>query len=111
PPRSASGGDRECAHTGANHEEESKTMNRRYAFTRLAALALVAAGSLFAVAASAEDNMKPESTKPESMKADHMKHDAMHSDGMKADTMKSGHMESNGMKSGHTGGDTMGTQK
>ncbi|MGH7878978.1 MAG: pentapeptide MXKDX repeat protein [Candidatus Binataceae bacterium] len=82
-------------------------MNRRYAFTRLAALALVAAGSLFAVAASAQDHMKPEG-----MKADHMKLDAMHSDGMKADTMKSGHMESDGMKSGHMGDDAVnGTQK
>jgi len=76
-------------------------MKRRYAFTRLAALAVVAAGSLFAVAASAQDHMKPESTSQ-----DHMK-----SEGTKPDAMKSGHTESDAMKSGHTGGDAMGTQK
>ena len=63
-------------------------MKTKYAITTFAALALVAAGSLFAVGASAEDNMKPETTKPESMKPDHMKGDAMKGDAMKGDAMK-----------------------
>jgi pentapeptide MXKDX repeat protein len=79
------------------------TLKRTHAITTFAALALVAAGSLFAAAASAEDTMKPETTMSESMKPDHMK-----SDGMKADTMKSGHMESDVMKPGHAGDDAMG---
>jgi pentapeptide MXKDX repeat protein len=76
-------------------------MRRTPAIITFAALAFIAAGSFFAAAASAEDAMKPGTTKSESM--DHMK-----SDGMKADTMKSGYMESDAMKPGHAGGDAMG---
>jgi pentapeptide MXKDX repeat protein len=77
-------------------------MKRTYAITTFAALAFATAGSLFTLAASAEDAMKSETTKPESMKADHMKADHMNSDSVKTDTMKSG----------HTGDDAMGsTQK
>jgi pentapeptide MXKDX repeat protein len=64
------------------------TMKRTHAITTFAALALVAAGSLFAVGASAEDNMKPETTKPESMKPDHMKGDAMKGDDAMGGTQK-----------------------
>jgi pentapeptide MXKDX repeat protein len=63
-------------------------MKRTHAITTFAALAFVAAGPLFAVAASAEDNMKPETTKPETMKQDHTKGDAMKGDAMKGDDMK-----------------------
>ena len=72
-------------------------MKTKYAIATFAAVALVAAGSLFAVAASAEDTMKPEGMKSESMNTDHMKGDAMKGDAM---------------KSGHAGDDAMGgTQK
>jgi pentapeptide MXKDX repeat protein len=83
------------------------TMKRMHTITRFAALAFVAAGPLFAVAASAEDKMKPESSQTETMGQDAMKSDGMKTDRMKADTMKS-----DGMKSDHMGDDTMrGTPK
>ncbi|MGI8568887.1 MAG: pentapeptide MXKDX repeat protein [Methylocella sp.] len=63
-------------------------MKTKYAITCFAALAFVATGPLFAVAAPAEDNMKPETTKPETMKQDRMKGDAMKGDVMKGDAMK-----------------------
>jgi len=47
-------------------------MSRRYAITTLAALGLVAAGSLFAAAASAEDTMKPDHMKSGGIRADKM---------------------------------------
>jgi pentapeptide MXKDX repeat protein len=63
-------------------------MKMKYAITTFAAVALVSCGSLFAVAASAEDNMKPETAKPESMKTDHMKGDAMKGDDATDGTQK-----------------------
>ena len=66
-------------------------MKTKYAIATFAAVALVAAGSLFAVAASAEDTMKPEGMKPEGMKSESMNTDHMKGDAMKGDAMKSGH--------------------
>jgi hypothetical protein len=51
-------------------------MKKRYAFAYLAALALVAAGSLFSIAASAEDKTKPKSTSQEKMKPETAKPEA-----------------------------------
>jgi pentapeptide MXKDX repeat protein len=51
------------------------TMKMKYAITTFAALVLVAAGSLFVAAASAEDAMKSEGMKSDSMKPDRMKGD------------------------------------
>src|ERR1700730_12554607 len=83
------------------------TMKTKYVIATFAALALVAAGSLFAVGASAEDNMKPETTKPESMKPDHMKGDAMKGDAMKGDAMKGDAMKGDAMKGDAMKGDAM----
>ena len=75
-------------------------MKKRYAFAYFAALALVAAASLFAVAASAEDQAKPKGTTQEQMK----------SQDMDSDSMKPGDMKSDDSESDQMGGDDMGSQ-
>jgi pentapeptide MXKDX repeat protein len=79
-------------------------MKVRHAITRFAAMAIVAAGSIQAGAAFAEDKMKADAKtenhmKGDSMKGDHMKGDAMkgdhkQGDAMKGDAMKSGEKSS-----------------
>jgi Spy/CpxP family protein refolding chaperone len=75
-------------------------MKKTYAFAYLAALALVAAGSLFSVTASAEDKANPKSTRQEQMKQKDMDSDSMKSDDTKSDDSESDQM----------GGEDMGTQ-
>ncbi len=75
-------------------------MKKTYAFAWLAALVLIAAGSLFPVAAFAEDKAKPKGTTQEQMKPKDTD----------SDSMKSGDMKSDDSESDQMGGDDMGSQ-
>jgi hypothetical protein len=75
-------------------------MKKKHAFAYLAALALVAAGSLFPVTASAEDKAMPKGTTQEQMKPKDTD----------SDSMKSGDMKSDDSESDQMGGDDMGSQ-
>jgi pentapeptide MXKDX repeat protein len=73
------------------------TMKMKYAITSFAALALVAAGSMYAGTASAEDTMKAETPAQDHMKGDAMKGDHMKGEAMKGDAMKAGLTGDNAM--------------
>ena len=87
-------------------------MKRTHAITTLAALAVVAACSLFDAAASAEDAIKADHMKAEQMKGEHMKAERMKGEHMKAEQMKGERMKAERMKAEQMkGGATGGTQK
>jgi hypothetical protein len=85
-------------------------MKKGYALAYLAALALVAAGSLFSIAASAEDKAKPKSTSQEKMMPETAKPEAKKPKDADPDAMKSTDPKSEHSESDQMGGDDMGTQ-
>ncbi|MBO0733833.1 MAG: hypothetical protein J2P49_05865 [Methylocapsa sp.] len=90
-------------------KKELDDVTRRTSFAYLAALAIIGAGTLFSVAASAEEKAKPkagtqEKAKPQPAKPDAMKPKEDDSGAMKSDDMKSDDSESDQM------GDDLGNQ-
>ncbi len=75
-------------------------MKKKYVFAAVAALALAAAGSHFAVPACAEDKAKPKNMTQEQMKPNDMD----------SDSMKSGDTKSDDSESDQMGGDDMSSQ-
>ena len=84
-------------------------MTKGYAFAYLAALAFVAAGSLFSVAASAEDKAKPKSMSQEKMMPETAKPEAKNPKDADSDAMKSTDPKSEDSEADQMG-DDMGTQ-
>jgi pentapeptide MXKDX repeat protein len=63
-------------------------MNAKHFIPRFAAVAIIAASSIFAGVALAQDKMESETTTKDHMKGDAMKGDHMKGDAMKGDAMK-----------------------